>query len=573
MNIASPTEQLAEIRDEWNRRTAEPAEDLLDRIQDGRISDATAHVIFRAEPAERAAIVDNLVQRLAGRFHDSGAPGRQRMLEFCVKLALDFGSFLPAWRSAASQPEADLAGSVLSLCERLCRGDSAAADELQQRLHSDFLARLGAEAVSDAAEAQRIAAEAFGSGLGDYVRNMWRQYASSNMRRAAAMYLSGETATALGNDYAAFLDHALRVGVSSQTTNPVLIKLAWDTDKPGWDSRIDSIIRGSYDLQQLRAALQQSDAERDAVVRRINTLVTTAVVERNCRLLRDIFLMTDGREGYVNLQVSPDNYADSSAMVRQAVEVYQDLRTRLAGIPNVVIKVPATPAGRDAAAELTRLGIGVTVTLTFSLFQACPVAEVIRDSNALVSNIAIMNGRLAFPVRDELKANGVNGGQEAARWAGVAVARKAFQRLYNPVSEGGMGIDRARVRLLIASLRIYDDWLPDISELWGIPAITVFPNVRRALDAHPRQIDGNSVVNPTPAEAIRTMLSSELFRQAWWTEDDGAETAPQEPLTLAGGNNEAVAAWKPVRQTLDQFIDGYTAMNSMILERLTQLVR
>ena len=40
MNVASPTEQRSEIRDEWNGRKAEPAEALLDRIEDGRMNDA-----------------------------------------------------------------------------------------------------------------------------------------------------------------------------------------------------------------------------------------------------------------------------------------------------------------------------------------------------------------------------------------------------------------------------------------------------------------------------------------------------------------------------------------------------
>ncbi len=566
-------QQLAEIRDEWKQRTAQPAGAIFDCLESGDIVDAASRVLFAAEPAERAGIVESLQRRLPEMYGSASAEQKAQLLQFAVKLALDFGSFLPAWRSGDPSPQTAQAGALRALAERLAAADSDAAAAVHSGLRAELLARLGAEAVSDPAEAERTAGAAMGSDLAAHIGAMWDEYRVSNTRRAAELYLRGQCVTALGNDYAAFLDHALRVGVCSQTTNPVLIKLAWDTDPPAWNQRIDRIITDTYDIETIRNTLGQGADKQDELIRHLNTLVTTTVVERNCRMLRDIFLLTEGREGHLNLQVSPENYADSDAMVEQAVAVYGDLRRRLGGVPNVVIKIPATPAGREAVAELTRRGIGVTVTLTFSMYQAGPIAEAIRDGNALAANIAVMNGRLAFPVRDELAAAGVSGGVEAARWAGVEVARKVNSMLYGPTDRGGMGLDRNRVRLLIASLRIYDDWLPDISELWGVPAITIFPNVRRTFDLHPREIDPNAIAGRTPPQAIDTMLSSEIFRQAWWTEKDGSHGKPNRPLSMSRLDDDAVANWAPVKQTLDQFIDGYRLMNGMILDRLKSLAK
>lgn len=565
-------EQVQEIRRELETKRGESLSLVLERVKSGDLTEAANQVLFRVDPAQREQVVDSLEQELPGMFADGSEALKRRILSFAVNLSLDLGSFRPAWRTGVLEPPMELARRLQSLTAALAKQDSAVASRLHGELREDLLTRLGAEKVSDPKEAAAIADRTMKDSLEGYIESLWEEYSVSNMRRAAEAYFKGETATALGNDYAAFLDHALREGVSSQTTNPVLIKLAWDADKTFWDDRVDQIILDEYDRATISSTLSGSEADRDSVVRHLNTLVTTAVVEQNCRMLRDIFLITDGREGYVNVQVSPDNYDDADAMVTQAEAVYESLWKRLGGLPNAVIKLPATPAGKIAAGKLTKRSIGVTMTLTFSMFQAMELGGVLAEGSALASNIAVMNGRLAYPVRDQLSEDGVEGGVEAAQWAGVAVARKVHQGLYDPVEKGGMGLDQRHIRLLIASLRIYGDWLPDISEVWGVPCITVFPNVRRVFDAHPREIRGDSVTEETPREAIRTMFASELFCQAWWTPEDGEEGKPGTPLTLEPKNADAVASWTPVRQTLDQFIDVYLTMNQMILGRLEHLV-
>jgi transaldolase len=236
-----------------------------------------------------------------------------------------------------------------------------------------------------------------------------------------------------------------------------------------------------------------------------------------------------------------------------------------------VIKVPSTAAGLVAARELTSRGIGVTITLTFSLFQALPFAAVLAQGSALVSYIAIMNGRLAFPVRDELKRGSIPRGVEAARWAGVEVARKTCRRLYASIRDGGLGVDPVRVKVMVASLRIYGDWIPDVSELWGVPLVTIFPNVRRAYDATPRPPPALALSGPTPAEELDVLLKSEIFRQAWWTESDGSRGRPDRLLTLDPVDAPAVSRWAPVRETLDQFIGTFDEMRSMVRERMRAL--
>ena len=151
------------------------------------------------------------------------------------------------------------------------------------------------------------------------------------------------------------------------------------------------------------------------------------------------------------------------------------------------------------------------------------------------------------------------------------MARKSYHRLYDPADRGGLGIDTSRVKLLIASLRIYDDWLPDISELWGCPVITIFPNIRRKYDSHSRELDDRSVLKETPLTDVDTLLDSEIFRQAWWLPGDPADQCPKKTLTLAEADRQDLITWEPVANTLNQFIDLYDQMGEMVKERMARL--
>ncbi len=85
-------------------------------------------------------------------------------------------------------------------------------------------------------------------------------------------------------------------------------------------------------------------------------------VRRAADLLRPTYDLSDGHDGFVSFECTPDLADDSVGTVAQAV----DLWNRLAR-PNVMIKVPGTDAGVPAIEELTARGINVNVTLLFSV--------------------------------------------------------------------------------------------------------------------------------------------------------------------------------------------------------------
>jgi transaldolase len=87
-------------------------------------------------------------------------------------------------------------------------------------------------------------------------------------------------------------------------------------------------------------------------------------VRRAADLLRPTYDDSDGRDGFISLECTPDLADDTRATIEQAIELWGRLAR-----PNVMIKVPATEAGIPAIEELTARGVNVNITLLFSLVR------------------------------------------------------------------------------------------------------------------------------------------------------------------------------------------------------------
>lgn len=87
-------------------------------------------------------------------------------------------------------------------------------------------------------------------------------------------------------------------------------------------------------------------------------------------LLKPVYDATEGRDGMVSLEVSPDLAYDTDATVKEALRLHERLARR-----NVMIKVPATREGVVAFEQLVSQGINVNVTLLFSVDRYKEVAE------------------------------------------------------------------------------------------------------------------------------------------------------------------------------------------------------
>jgi transaldolase/glucose-6-phosphate isomerase len=85
---------------------------------------------------------------------------------------------------------------------------------------------------------------------------------------------------------------------------------------------------------------------------------------------RPVFDETDGRYGFVSLEVSPRLARDTPGTIKEARRLWAALNR-----PNVFIKVPATKEGLPAIQQLISEGINVNVTLLFGLERYREVTE------------------------------------------------------------------------------------------------------------------------------------------------------------------------------------------------------
>lgn len=130
-------------------------------------------------------------------------------------------------------------------------------------------------------------------------------------------------------------------GISGVTSNPTIFEKA---------------ITGTSDYDAaLRDAPDRTPAE-------IFEVIATDDVRAAADDLRAVYDRTEGRDGYVSIEVSPGLAHDTDGSVAEARRLWQTVDR-----PNLMVKVPGTPEGMPAVTQLIGEGINVNITLIFAL--------------------------------------------------------------------------------------------------------------------------------------------------------------------------------------------------------------
>src|ERR1019366_4885823 len=186
-------------------------------------------------------------------------------------------------------------------------------------------------------------------------------------------------------------------GVLGVTANPTIFEKSI-SHGTAYDAQISQLISEGKSTNEIYEAV---------VIQDIRTVAD---------LLRPIYERTDGKDGYVSLEVSPDLANDTKGTAAEA-ERFWNLVQR----PNLMIKIPATPAGIPAIYEALSKGINVNVTLIFSLNSYHAVTDAylsaLEDRNAQGQDISRLASVASFFVsrvdtlvdkvlEDQIKAGG-----------------------------------------------------------------------------------------------------------------------------------------------------------------------
>ena len=140
-------------------------------------------------------------------------------------------------------------------------------------------------------------------------------------------------------------------GLRGMTSNPSIFEKAI-VESPDYDDDIRAMALEGKDVTEIYEALSQRD-------------VQSAADE-----FRSVYDKTDGKDGYVSLEVNPHLAHDTTGTIEEARRLWTALDR-----PNILIKVPATADGLPAIQELIGEGISVNVTLLFGLPRYRQVAD------------------------------------------------------------------------------------------------------------------------------------------------------------------------------------------------------
>jgi transaldolase/glucose-6-phosphate isomerase len=161
--------------------------------------------------------------------------------------------------------------------------------------------------------------------LQSYGQSVWLDYIGRHL------ITSGELQRLIDND-----------GLRGMTSNPAIFEKA---------------ISGSADYAASLTALEGLKLDAVGLYERL----AIQDIQDAADILRPVYEETRRGDGYVSLEVSPSLAHDTQGTIQEARRLWQTV-----GRPNIMIKVPATPAGLPAIEQLISEAINVNVTLLFS---------------------------------------------------------------------------------------------------------------------------------------------------------------------------------------------------------------
>jgi transaldolase / glucose-6-phosphate isomerase len=140
-------------------------------------------------------------------------------------------------------------------------------------------------------------------------------------------------------------------GLRGVTSNPAIFEKA---------------ITGSTDYANILKALAAEDLSPEETFERI----AIRDIQDAADVLYPVYQKTEGRDGYVSLEVSPRLAKDTQATIEEARRLWQEVCRE-----NLMIKVPGTVESLPAIRQLISEGINVNVTLLFGQGRYEEVAE------------------------------------------------------------------------------------------------------------------------------------------------------------------------------------------------------
>jgi transaldolase len=217
-------------------------------------------------------------------------------------------------------------------------------------------------------------------------------------------------------------------GLSGATGNPTIFEHAIDHGT-AYDEQMRQLIAQGKDAQEIYETLAMTDVRHVA------------------DLLHPIYERTVGQDGFVSIEVSPSLAQDTERTLAEVRRFWQTIDR-----PNLMVKIPSTPAGVPAIRQALTEGININITLIFSIENYLQVAEAYlgaleervadgRDISRIASVASFFVSRVDVLVdhllEEKIKAASQSAQQQKltalrgrAAIANARLAYQAFQQLF-----------------------------------------------------------------------------------------------------------------------------------------------
>ncbi len=132
-------------------------------------------------------------------------------------------------------------------------------------------------------------------------------------------------------------------GIVGVTSNPTIFQKAI-AESDLYDDQLEELAREHEDPKEIFLRIAQKD------------------IQDACDILAPVYERTDGKDGFVSLEVSPGLAYDTPKTIEEAERLVE-----MVDRPNLFVKIPATLPGLAAIEEMIAQGASINVTLIFSI--------------------------------------------------------------------------------------------------------------------------------------------------------------------------------------------------------------
>ena len=294
------------------------------------------------------------------------------------------------------------------------------------------------------------------------------------------------------------LEQMVEDGIRGLTSNPTIFAKA--------------VATGQYD-ELIRREIEAGDDANE-----IYEQIATSDVGDAADVLWRVYDEANGTDGFASIEVEPNLSDDTDATLARARELWAKLSR-----PNVMIKIPATPAGIPAVQAAIADGINVNVTLMFSVDVYREVARAYvaglrerhergDDISRIASVASFFVSRVDGKVDKALNEAGERAALEARGRAAIANAKLAYEA-YNEIFGGE---EFADLRAAGANVQRC---------LWASTS-TKNPDYRDVL--YVEELIGPDTVDTMPLETIEAFLDHGNLERTLDRDLDGARQALRE---------------------------------------------